>query len=100
MAPCLMMITRYLFRAAFARELWIQFETVEAYQSREAELFDVLADSDGNDSVVIYVRQPKAIKRLSANRNVQIGGILLKKLYSIYGQDNIKVVEKSIEKRM
>ena len=83
-----------------ARELWIQFATISDYEKQEAQLLDALSDSDGNDSVVIYVREPKAIKRLPANRNVQINSILLGKLHKIYGQDNVKVVEKSIEKRI
>ena len=81
-----------------ARELWIQFGTKQDYEQEEKKLFDLLADSDGNDSVVIYVRNPKAIKRLPANRNVRIDDVLLRKLWNRYGRDNVKVVEKSIEK--
>jgi DNA polymerase-3 subunit alpha len=81
-----------------ARELWVQFGTKSDYEREEGRLFDLLADSDGNDSVVIYVREPKAIKRLPASRNVQIGDVLLRKLWAGYGRDNVKVVEKSIEK--
>lgn len=81
-----------------SRELWIQFSTVAQYQELEQELFAVLEDSDGNDPVVIYVREPKAIKRLPASRNIRIDQSLLGKLSKIYGSDNVKVVEKSIEK--
>lgn len=81
-----------------SRELWIQFATREAFLQKELELHADLADSDGNDNVVIYVREPKAIKRLPANRNVKINEALLEKLYKTYGDNNVKVVEKSIEK--
>ena len=81
-----------------ARELWIQFGTKGDYEREEDKLLGFLADSDGNDAVVIYVREPKAIKRLPANRNVKIDDILLRKLWNQYGKDNVKVVEKSIEK--
>jgi len=48
--------------------------------------------------VVVYIRSPKAVKRLGPSRNVKINGELLGKLYEKYGSDNVKVVEKSIEK--
>ncbi len=81
------------------RELWLQFESVEDFEKEELRLYDLLSDSDGNDSVIIYVKNPKAIKRLPANRNVYIDQNLLKELYKLYSENNVKVVEKSIEKR-
>ena len=81
-----------------SRELWIQFESIEEFVQKEQDLYGELADSDGNDTVVIYVKSPRAIKRLPANRNVKINDRLLEKLYKIYGDSNVKVVEKSIEK--
>lgn len=85
---------------SIARELWIQFATKDEYEVKEAQLLEALADSDGNDTVVIYVKEPRAIKRLPANRNVRIDSMLLEKLHKIYGAENVKVVEKSIEKRI
>ena len=81
------------------RELWIQFESVGEFEKESLRLYDLLSDSDGNDSVIIYVKNPKAIKRLPANRNVHINQNLLEKLYKIYSENNVKVVEKSIEKQ-
>lgn len=80
------------------KELWIQFSTVSEYEKEELRLYDLLSESDGNDSVVIYVRNPKAIKRLPPNRNVNIDQMLLGNLYKVYTEGNVKVVEKSIEK--
>ncbi len=86
----------YAFEEA-PRELWLQFETKEAYLAQEEQLFDILKDSDGRDSVVVYIRSPKAVKRLGPAREVHIDRSLLVRLYEKYGKDNIKVVEKSIE---
>ena len=79
-------------------ELWIQFSSKETFLAQEKELYDVLKDSDGRDSVVIYIRSPKAVKRLGPSANVKINKDLLDRLYDKYGEENVKVVEKSIEK--
>lgn len=79
-------------------ELWVQFATKEEFLSKEEDFYRILNDSDGRDSVVVYIRSPKAVKRLGPSRNVKINGELLGKLYEKYGSDNVKVVEKSIEK--
>ena len=80
------------------RELWFQFENKDECLAREQELYEDLRDSDGKDSVVIFIKSPKAIKRLGPSRNIKIHPQLLSKLYEKYGQQNVKVVEKSIEK--
>lgn len=79
------------------RELWLQFENKEAYLKQEETLFDILKDSDGRESVVVYIRSPKAVKKLGPSKEVQINQALLGRLYEKYGKDNVKVVEKSIE---
>ena len=52
------------------REVWIQFTDMNAYQENERQLYNILRESDGKDRVVIYVRSPKAVKRLSENWTV------------------------------
>ena len=81
------------------RELWIQFADKGAYEREVAELYRILSESDGTDQVVLYIRSPKAMKRLPPSRGVKIGDELLGILNEKYGNQNVKVVEKSIEKR-
>ena len=82
------------------RELWVQFDTKEAFLAQENEFYELLKDSDGKDPVVVYIRSPKAIKRLGEGKTVKADQTLIGKLYEKYGQANVKVVEKSIEKLM
>ena len=49
-------------------------------------------------SVVIYVTDIKAIKRLNDKR-ISISDKLLQNLRGRYGESNVKVVEKTIEKQ-
>ena len=79
-------------------DLWFQFATMEEYKAKEKELMRILYDSDGKDEVVIYVANPKAIKRLGKNHTVDVNEELLDTLKRFLGEKNVKVVEKSIEK--
>lgn len=75
-----------------ARKLWIKFPDMETYQEKEAALFAAIAESEGEDSVVIYVQNPKSMKELPKNRNVRADEELLTSLYGIFGEENVKVV--------
>ena len=79
--------------------LWIQFEDAGDYAGREKELLDAIADSDGREQVVIYLKSTKNYKILPSNRNVNANQALRDKLSGIFGQENVKYVTKAIEKR-
>lgn len=81
------------------RELWIQFPDRETYEKEVEELYKILRESDGPDQVVLYIRSPKSLKKLPPSRNVKADEALLRELTKLYGQGNVKVVEKSIEKQ-
>ncbi len=74
------------------RKLWIKFRTKEEYEKASDELLSLLADSDGNDSVVIYIEALKAMKKLPPARNVSADEELSRRLAAKYGDDNIKIV--------
>ena len=80
------------------RELWLQFETAEQFKEKEQQLYEMLHDSDGEDGVVIYISAIKAMKRLGSSHNICIGGDIVNNLTNFLGKNNVKVVEKSIEK--
>ena len=74
------------------KKLWIKFPTKELYEEKEAELLASLHDSEGNDNVVIYIEEPKAMKTLPPNQNVNADGALIDRLETLYGKENIRVV--------
>ena len=80
------------------RELWLQFETKEAFEEKEKELYAMLHDSDGKDAVVIYISSIKAMKRLPENYSIHVNDNIVNNLTNFLGKNNVKVVEKSIEK--
>ena len=80
------------------RELWIQFADQAACMEQEAELLGLIHDSDGGDLVVLYAAAERTTKRLGAGKTVLAEGELLARLRQRFGSDNVKVVEKRIEK--
>ena len=74
------------------KKLWIKFPTMEAYQASSNELLQTLQTSDGHDSVVIYIEEAKAMKKLPPSYSVQADEELKAQLSAKYGEDNIKIV--------
>ena len=74
------------------RKLWIKFPTREEYEKRKEELQDALRQSEGKDSVVIYVESPRSKYPLPANWNVNAREELIGRLGELYGSENIRVV--------
>lgn len=79
--------------------LWIQFPTVEAYQQAERQLLEATAESDGQDHLVIYIKNPKSVKILPDNRSVHADEELRLRLGAVFGEENVKIVTKPIENR-
>ncbi|MBS6644206.1 MAG: DNA polymerase III subunit alpha [Clostridiaceae bacterium] len=84
--------------SSIPRQLWLKYPDKEAYTAGEKELMDLLKLSEGDDSVVIYLEKEKARKVLPSNRNVSADSELLTVLTEKLGENNVKVVEKAIEK--
>ncbi len=76
------------------RELWIRFKNKEVYLAEEEKLYEILSESDGKQEVVIYLEEERAVKRLPKNRCVDLSGTLLENLRQMYGEEQIKVVDK------
>ncbi|MDR2043188.1 MAG: DNA polymerase III subunit alpha [Clostridium sp.] len=70
--------------------VWIQFPTKEDYEQSEQKLLTVTADSDGEDKVVIFIRDSKTIKVLPPNRNVKADPELARRLNEVFGETNVK----------
>ena len=74
------------------KTLWIKFLTKEEYVEKEQRLMQILSESEGNDSVVIYIENPKAKKVLPRNKNVSADKNLIELLQKEFGQGNVVVV--------
>lgn len=79
--------------------VWIQFATVADFEAQERKLYDTIADSEGNDQVIIFIKENKAIKVLPPNRNVCADSTLQSRLATVFGAENVKFRLKPIEKQ-
>ena len=78
------------------RQLWLQFEDKEIYQAMDGEILGILKESEGPDSVVIYLKKERAKKILPANWKVEAAGELMETLICKLGEKNVKLVEKNL----
>ena len=79
------------------KELWIQFPDKATFLDEEQIVYGYLADSDGDDEVIIYCAKERAVKKLPKNRNIGINEQILSRLMNHFGEKRVKVVEKPIE---
>ena len=80
------------------KEVWIQVPDVGCFQEKQESLYQVIRQFPGELPLVIYSRKEKAIKRLPAYENISDAPSVLEELTLLFGEKNIKLVEKSIEK--
>ena len=74
------------------RKVWLKFPNMDSYVSQEQKLFENIAQSDGNDSIVIYLEDTKQMKTLPSNRNIHADGEVLERLRGMLGEGNVRVV--------
>lgn len=79
-------------------ELWIRFQDIATFTDAEAELYEKIAPYDGKDSVCIYVKEEKQVKRLPRSRSVNARKIMEEQLLDYLGEGSVAIQEKSIEK--
>ena len=73
------------------KKLWIKFPDKGSYDRQSEMMYAILAPSDGNDVVQIYIEDLKQVKRLPPGKNVCCNQFLLGELRESFGEENIKV---------
>ena len=74
------------------RQLWIQFSTKEEYEASAQDMMDIMAASEGKDTVIIYIKEPRMKKQLPPNQNVRADKALLASLEERFGAENVKLI--------
>lgn len=80
------------------RDCWIKFPDKKTYEEAENRLFEIIKLSDGNDRIIVYCEAEKVKKILPFSRTINATGETLDRLYDAFGDENVRVVEKNIEK--
>lgn len=77
-------------------EVWLQFADKTEYDTKIETLLNLLKSSDGNDELVVYLKAEKAVKRMDRSRSICADGRTLGIITEFLGEENVRVVEKSI----
>ena len=80
------------------KEVWIQTENIEEFTEKQQKLYGIIRKHPGKDEIVIFSKKEKAIKRLPSYENISAKNDVFSELKSLFGEKNVKVREKSIEK--
>ena len=83
---------------AIPKEIWIQVPNIGCFQEKQDMLYNVIRRFPGDQQIIIYSREEKAVKRLPSYENVSGDAVVLEELKQLFDEKNIKLVEKSIEK--
>ena len=74
------------------KDVWVQFETMQDYQAGWPGLSEILASGDGPDECVIYIRNPRSVKRLGIRYTFRAVEAALARLKEVFGEQNVKTV--------
>ena len=80
------------------KEVWIQTENIGEFTDKQQDLYKIIRKYPGKDEIVIFSKKEKAIKRLPTYENISAKNDVFSELKSLFGEKNVKVREKSIEK--
>ncbi|MBQ4530803.1 MAG: DNA polymerase III subunit alpha, partial [Lachnospiraceae bacterium] len=80
------------------KQVWFQFENKEEYEQEKEKLEAFIAENQGEAEVIIYCKEERARKSYGNQKRISTQNQVLDKLAEIYKQENVKVVEKSVEK--
>ncbi len=71
--------------------LFLRFDTRKSYDEVEKQILEIMADSDGNDDVIIFIKEPKSLRVLPPNLRVDANDELKAKLEQILGEGNVVI---------
>ena len=76
-------------------EIWIQFADRDAYKEKEEALLSELRQHPGTDTVAVFLRDVRAVKKLPAMYRTTREEANLEALSGQFGKENVKIVHKA-----
>ena len=80
-------------------EIWIRFPDKSAFESAEDAIRAIAGSAPGRDRIIVYLEKERAMKRMNCFTSADEAEGALVTLKQKCGADNVKVVEKCIEKQ-
>lgn len=79
-------------------ELWVRFANIAEFKKNENRLYEKITPYDGNDTVCIYVIEEKLVKKLPKSMCTDARRIVKERVLEEFGENQVAIKEKSIEK--
>ncbi len=71
------------------RQVWIRFRDQEAYAAGSDQLLKIVDQHGGRDQVVIYMENPRAMKKLPPGQGIRGDEKVLEELRDAFGRENV-----------
>ena len=81
------------------KEVWLQFETMDAYKAGQDQLMSYLRQHPGKDTVYVFIKADKIFKKLPASACIQADAPTLNGLKELLGDENVKVRNAVLKRR-
>ncbi len=73
------------------KNVWIRFKDVAAYEAGSDKLMQLVGTHGGRDQVIIYVENPRGMKKLPPGNGVRAEKPFIEALESAFGKENISL---------
>ena len=73
------------------KAVWIQFENRDKYEACEKQLDEIIASSDGQDEVKIYLSGTKQVKSLGRAKSICADRATMERLKEVFGKENVQL---------
>ena len=80
------------------KELWLKYADKETYDKMNSQMMEILKQSEGNDTVIIYLEKEHAKKILPPAWRICANKPILEQLIHLLGEKNVKLVEKGLKR--
>ena len=80
------------------RQVWIQFQNREEYENQREKLEDIIHGNKGNTQVIVFCKQERIQKVYGNTEKIRLDEDVQIMLEERFKKENVKVVEKSVEK--
>ena len=72
------------------KTVWIQIPDMATFEAKEQTILELISGSKGSDSVVVYIKETKQMKKYPTKYLVRANETFLNKLEEEFGKDNIR----------
>lgn len=76
---------------AVPKEVWLQYKNKADFNEKQGDLYKTIAGLSGNDRVIIYCKEEKAIKKLPISCNITADSHSIELLSEKLGGENVKL---------